>query len=202
MLHLCQGVWIYVRNFYLRSGIRRLKLCLLPLKKANLSPHQHQLTPRDLDVLSAALLTQMLVDCALNSTSAAPTCSPRHKVRSEWSGAMILQRCHGTGNRTFLFVLTELTKLKMQLEVPGSTGTITSAADRKLEEGQRVSIAVPLTGAPLFLHLQWVWHCLCSCLFNRTCGSCAWTCRGSGWTCSLGNEPAVATREASVCARH
>lgn len=160
MLHLCQGVWIHVRNFYSRSGIRRLKLCLLPLKKANLSPHQHQhqhqLTPRDLDVLSAALLTQMLVDCALNSTSAAPTCSPRHKVRPERSGAMILQRCRGTGNRTFPFVLTELTELKMQLEVPGSTGTITSAADRKLEEGQRVSIAVPLTGAPLFLHLQWV----------------------------------------------
>ncbi|XP_051256996.1 kinesin-like protein KIF20A isoform X1 [Dicentrarchus labrax] len=31
----------------------------------------------------------------------------------------------------------ELTNLKMQLEVPGSTGTLTSAADRKLEEGQR-----------------------------------------------------------------
>ncbi|XP_041657830.1 kinesin-like protein KIF20A [Cheilinus undulatus] len=31
----------------------------------------------------------------------------------------------------------ELIKLKMQLEVPGSTGTLTSAADRKLEEGQR-----------------------------------------------------------------
>ncbi|XP_072230882.1 kinesin-like protein KIF20A isoform X1 [Leuresthes tenuis] len=31
----------------------------------------------------------------------------------------------------------ELTKLKMQLEVPGSTGAVTSAADRKLLEGQR-----------------------------------------------------------------
>ncbi|XP_071317227.1 kinesin-like protein KIF20A [Trachinotus anak] len=31
----------------------------------------------------------------------------------------------------------ELTKLKMKLEVPGSTGTVTAAADRKLEEGQR-----------------------------------------------------------------
>uniref|UniRef100_A0A672GZM6 Kinesin-like protein n=1 Tax=Salarias fasciatus TaxID=181472 RepID=A0A672GZM6_SALFA len=31
----------------------------------------------------------------------------------------------------------ELTKLKEQLVVPGSTGTMTAAADRKLEEGQR-----------------------------------------------------------------
>lgn len=31
----------------------------------------------------------------------------------------------------------ELTKLKMQLEVPGTAGTLTGAADRKLEEGQR-----------------------------------------------------------------
>ncbi|XP_047199553.1 kinesin-like protein KIF20A [Hippoglossus stenolepis] len=40
--------------------------------------------------------------------------------------------------RAELFTKTqELTKLKMQLEVPGSSGTLTSAADRKLEEGQR-----------------------------------------------------------------
>lgn len=31
----------------------------------------------------------------------------------------------------------ELTKLKMQQEVPGSTGTLTNAVERKLEEGQR-----------------------------------------------------------------
>ncbi|KAM7374276.1 hypothetical protein PAMP_006944 [Pampus punctatissimus] len=40
--------------------------------------------------------------------------------------------------RTELLTKTqEVTKLKMQLEVPGSTGALTSAADRKLEEGQR-----------------------------------------------------------------
>ncbi|XP_019941384.2 kinesin-like protein KIF20A isoform X2 [Paralichthys olivaceus] len=40
--------------------------------------------------------------------------------------------------RVELFTKTqELTKLKMQMEVPGSTGTHTGAADRKLEEGQR-----------------------------------------------------------------
>ncbi|XP_030010929.1 kinesin-like protein KIF20A isoform X1 [Sphaeramia orbicularis] len=31
----------------------------------------------------------------------------------------------------------ELTKLKMQLEIPGPTGALTGAADRKLQEGQR-----------------------------------------------------------------
>lgn len=38
-----------------------------------------------------------------------------------------------------LCVCAELTELKAQLDVPGSAGTLTSAADRKLEEGQRVS---------------------------------------------------------------
>uniref|UniRef100_A0A7N6B1R1 Kinesin-like protein n=1 Tax=Anabas testudineus TaxID=64144 RepID=A0A7N6B1R1_ANATE len=36
-----------------------------------------------------------------------------------------------------VFVFSELTKLKIQLELPGPTGTITSAVDRKIEEGQR-----------------------------------------------------------------
>uniref|UniRef100_A0A8C4DU92 Kinesin-like protein n=1 Tax=Dicentrarchus labrax TaxID=13489 RepID=A0A8C4DU92_DICLA len=40
-------------------------------------------------------------------------------------------------NCLVLVACAELTNLKMQLEVPGSTGTLTSAADRKLEEGQR-----------------------------------------------------------------
>lgn len=39
-----------------------------------------------------------------------------------------------------VFVFSELTKLKIQLELPGPTGTITSAVDRKIEEGQRVSL--------------------------------------------------------------
>lgn len=41
-------------------------------------------------------------------------------------------------------LLAELKKLKTQLEVPGSTGTLTGAADRKLEEGQRVGVLNPL----------------------------------------------------------
>ncbi|CAK6953778.1 kinesin-like protein KIF20A isoform X1 [Scomber scombrus] len=40
--------------------------------------------------------------------------------------------------RTELLTKTqEMTKLQMQLEVPGSTGSLTNAADRKMEEGQR-----------------------------------------------------------------
>lgn len=49
-----------------------------------------------------------------------------------------------------LFVCTALTKLKMQLEVSGSTGNLTGAADRKLEEGQRVSYCCTITNAVLF----------------------------------------------------
>lgn len=37
-------------------------------------------------------------------------------------------------------LLAELRRLKMQLEVPGPTGALTGAADRKLEEGQRVGV--------------------------------------------------------------
>uniref|UniRef100_A0AAQ6ABU2 Kinesin-like protein n=1 Tax=Amphiprion ocellaris TaxID=80972 RepID=A0AAQ6ABU2_AMPOC len=36
-----------------------------------------------------------------------------------------------------LSIKSAVTRLKMQLEVPGSTGALTAAADRKLEEGQR-----------------------------------------------------------------
>ncbi|XP_027129307.1 kinesin-like protein KIF20A [Larimichthys crocea] len=44
-----------------------------------------------------------------------------------------LDQCQGE----LLAKTQELTKLKIQLEVPGSTGTLTNTADRKLEEGQR-----------------------------------------------------------------
>ncbi|XP_065819175.1 kinesin-like protein KIF20A isoform X2 [Labrus bergylta] len=44
-----------------------------------------------------------------------------------------LQQCRAE----LLSKTQELVKLKMQLEVPGSTGALTSSADRKLEEGQR-----------------------------------------------------------------
>lgn len=50
--------------------------------------------------------------------------------------------------------LAEVTKLKMQLAVPGSAGTYTSAADRKLEEGQRVRYCLLLISLPLLLDIK------------------------------------------------
>lgn len=42
-------------------------------------------------------------------------------------------------------LIAEVTKLKIQLEVPGLAGTYTSSADRKLEEGQKVSYSSAFT---------------------------------------------------------
>lgn len=75
-----------------------------------------------------------------------------------------------------LFVCAEVTKLKMQLEVPGSAGTLTSAADRKLEEGQRVSTCSTQTHccmwvSGLFERLKFV--CVISCFFTTEPASAA-----------------------------
>lgn len=57
-------------------------------------------------------------------------------------------------------LISEVTKLKMQLEVPGLAGTYTSCADRKLEEGQKVSYRSAF--ASLFFLLR---ECVSSDLF-------------------------------------
>lgn len=103
------------------------------------------------------------------------------------------------------FVCAEVTKLKMHLEVPGSAGTLTSAADRKLEEGQRVSTCSTQTHccmrvSGLFERLKFVCVYISCFFYNRTCVSCASICRGWGWTYSLVKEPAVATQEGRGCA--
>lgn len=50
-------------------------------------------------------------------------------------------------------MIVEVTKLKLQLEVPGSAGALTSSADRKLEEGQRVSVMkCTIVAAPCKAH--------------------------------------------------
>ncbi|CAN9501431.1 unnamed protein product [Ophioblennius macclurei] len=66
--------------------------------------------------------------------SEAPRRSQRLVSRSEFGRLHAeLEQC-----RAELLIKTqELTKLREQLEVPGSAGTIAGAADRKLEEGQR-----------------------------------------------------------------
>lgn len=52
-------------------------------------------------------------------------------------------------------LIAEVTKLKMQLEVPGLAGTYTSSTDRKLEEGQKVG------SRPAFTSLFFL---LCECV--------------------------------------
>lgn len=60
------------------------------------------------------------------------------------------QQCWKVRVHCFLLI-AEVTKFKMQLEVPGLVGTYTNAADRKLEEGQKVSsrVLLPLILSPL-----------------------------------------------------
>lgn len=139
-------------SFRPRSEIRRSKLCPPPLKKRgklNRSPSRcHRETRRGLDVLSASLLTQNLAGCTLSSTSVALSCSPRHRVSREVTQTLLCLcvdvRILTVVDCLVLLAYAELTKLKMQLEVPGSTGTLTGAVDRKLEDGQRVSYSSTL----------------------------------------------------------
>lgn len=92
------------------------------------------------------------------STFSAPHCSHRSWQTAGWARPVSRRAAHQDTrwakhllrwcvdvilltlfDRLVLLVCAELTKLKLQLEVPGSTGTLTGAADRKLEDGQRVS---------------------------------------------------------------
>lgn len=191
-----------------RNVIRRLKLCLLLLRKKRRQMKQppwrrHLETLRALAALSASVRRMSSADCALNSTSAALSCAPRLKVQSF---LIICTRILFMMADWFvLFVCAEVTKLKMQLEVPGSAGNLTSAADRKLEEGQRVSTCSTQTHccmwvSGLFERLKFVCVYIFLVFYNRTCVSCASICRGWGWTCSLVKEPAVATQEGRGCA--
>lgn len=82
-----------------------------------------------------------MADCRPSSISVGPSCSPRRKVRSDRKNGLIsvyVTILLMVGNLSLVFPSAELAKLKMQLVLPGQTGTLTSAADRKLEEGQRV----------------------------------------------------------------
>ncbi|XP_076606951.1 kinesin-like protein KIF20A [Chaetodon auriga] len=114
-------------------------------KITNLQKHlkkfySQELKERDqeIEALSAALEKRKESELAPMSVpqgdAEGPRRSQRLTVQTETG------RLHADLNqcRTELFTKTqELTKLKLQLEVPGSSGTLTSAADRKLEEGQR-----------------------------------------------------------------
>lgn len=142
--------------FVPRSETRRSKHCPLPLKKRrklNRSPRlRHRETLRGLAALSASLLTQNLADCMQSSTSVVLSCSPRHKVTETLLWLCVDVRVLLTVlDGLVLLARAELTKLKTQLEVPGSTGSLTNAVDRKLEDGQRVSYSCTIRNAPLCL---------------------------------------------------
>ncbi|XP_072302339.1 kinesin-like protein KIF20A [Eucyclogobius newberryi] len=99
--------------------------------------YSEELKERDqeIEALSAALEKQKPEASAVpNTFTEAPRRSQRLTVNSEVSRL----HCELDQCRAELLTKTqELAKLKTQLEVPGSAGALTSAADRKLEEGQR-----------------------------------------------------------------
>uniref|UniRef100_A0A3B3ZU66 Kinesin-like protein n=1 Tax=Periophthalmus magnuspinnatus TaxID=409849 RepID=A0A3B3ZU66_9GOBI len=90
---------------------------------------------QEIEALSAALEKQKTQSSTMPDTfSEVPRRSQRLTVNSQLSSLRYeLDQC-----RVELLTKTEeLAKLKTQLEVPGSAGALTNAADRKLEEGQR-----------------------------------------------------------------
>uniref|UniRef100_A0A8D3CLM6 Kinesin-like protein n=1 Tax=Scophthalmus maximus TaxID=52904 RepID=A0A8D3CLM6_SCOMX len=92
---------------------------------------------QDIEALSAAL--EKYKETESVPTPAPQEDGPRRSVRLSTQQTEVCRlRADLDQCRAELFTKTqELTKLKMQLEVPGSTGNLTGAADRKLEEGQR-----------------------------------------------------------------
>lgn len=129
-------------------------------KITNLQKHMkkfysQELKERDqeIEVLSAALEkrkeeTESVSVSVPQRESEAPRRSQRLTTQKE---AVKLQAELDQCRAELLTKTQEVAKLKMQLEIPGSTGTLTNAADRKLEEGQRVSYCCTLWKAPLFL---------------------------------------------------
>ncbi|XP_059208259.1 kinesin-like protein KIF20A isoform X2 [Centropristis striata] len=102
--------------------------------------YSQELKERDqeIEALSAALEKTKSADSVPTSVPhedcEGPRRSKRLTTRTDYSRLQAeLDQCRAE----LLTKTQELTKLKMQLEVPGSTGTLTSAADRKLEDGQR-----------------------------------------------------------------
>ncbi|XP_044077518.1 kinesin-like protein KIF20A [Siniperca chuatsi] len=102
--------------------------------------YSQELKERDqeIEALSAALEKKKEAESVPISVPQGDSEGPRRSQRLTTQSE--LGRLHAELNQCRAELLTktqELTKLNMQLEVPGSTGTLTNAADRKLEEGQR-----------------------------------------------------------------
>uniref|UniRef100_A0A671TRL5 Kinesin-like protein n=1 Tax=Sparus aurata TaxID=8175 RepID=A0A671TRL5_SPAAU len=93
---------------------------------------------QEIEALSAALDTRRETDSVPVPVPQGDSEGPRRSRRITSNSEANRLRSELDQCRAELLTKThELIKLKMQLEVPGSTGTLTTAADRKLEEGQR-----------------------------------------------------------------
>uniref|UniRef100_UPI0037E88CD4 kinesin-like protein KIF20A n=1 Tax=Semicossyphus pulcher TaxID=241346 RepID=UPI0037E88CD4 len=102
--------------------------------------YSEELKERDQEIedLSAALEKKKQSESVPASVPQVDTEGPRRSQRL--TTQVEVGRLHAELDQCraeLLYKTQELIKLKMQLEVPGSTGTLTSAADRKLEDGQR-----------------------------------------------------------------
>uniref|UniRef100_A0A4W6CPJ2 Kinesin-like protein n=1 Tax=Lates calcarifer TaxID=8187 RepID=A0A4W6CPJ2_LATCA len=98
--------------------------------------HFSQERDQEIEALSAAL--EKNKEAGSGPTSEPQGDAPRRSQRLTAQTELCKLRAELDQCRAELLTKTqELIKLKMQLEVPGSTGTLTGAADRKLEEGQR-----------------------------------------------------------------
>lgn len=186
---------------YRRSVMRRLKLYLLHLKrkavKRKPSPARYlRRTLRVSGVLSASPRLD-LTNSVLNLTSVALSFLLKPRVRWEGNPGLVVYWCWFY-NLT-LVVCAELTRLKMELEGQSSAGLLTNAADRKLQEGQRVSNRSVFTKSWRNAKNKTFFLLLNLFIFDRTYKSCAWTCRGWELICSLGSELVVATREGRGC---
>ncbi|XP_075876669.1 kinesin-like protein KIF20A isoform X1 [Nelusetta ayraudi] len=93
---------------------------------------------QDIEALSAALEKRKEADQAVVPVPPVDVEGPRRSQRLMTQADQSRLQAELDQCRAELSArMQELRKLKMQLEVPGSTGSLTCTADRKLEEGQR-----------------------------------------------------------------
>ncbi|XP_003971316.2 kinesin-like protein KIF20A [Takifugu rubripes] len=114
------------------------KIAILQKHLKNFYSQELKEREQEIQTLAAALETkkqdESVQTSVLHADAEGPRRSQRLLTQSEQGRLHLeLEQC-----RAELLARTEeVTKLKMQLEVPGLAGTYTSSADRKLEEGQK-----------------------------------------------------------------
>ncbi|XP_014325692.1 kinesin-like protein KIF20A isoform X1 [Xiphophorus maculatus] len=114
------------------------KICILQehLKKF----YRQELKERDeeIEALAAALDKKQKEDGVSMTTPPVESEGPRRSLRLSFQTELNRLRVELDQCRAELLTKTQdLVKLRMKLDVPGSAGALTTAADRKLQEGQR-----------------------------------------------------------------